>query len=89
MHNIKVFMGLNIFRKGKPTDKPAGESGEGKEEPVIIHDMKGDILDANEKAVKLFGYSKDELTKLNVREIVGPESFSAAIIAFKDLIEKG
>jgi len=30
-------------------------------DPIIIHDMDMNVIDANDKAVKEFGYSKEEL----------------------------
>lgn len=38
-------------------------------EGIILHDLNGDILDANSVATRLFGCNRDELTTLNLRDI--------------------
>lgn len=41
-------------------------------EAILIHDT-GKIIDANQAAVKLFGYSKEELLKMKAHELSPPE----------------
>jgi len=36
---------------------------------IFVHDMQGNILDANKTALKKFGYSLDEMRKLSVRDL--------------------
>ena len=40
---------------------------------VLLLDQDGAILEANERATESFGYSKDELLKLNLRDLKSPE----------------
>lgn len=37
--------------------------------PIIIHDLELNILNANNSALKLFGYSRDELVGMNVKSL--------------------
>ena len=41
---------------------------------IILHGADGTILDANERACRLLGYSRDELLRLNVADIAAPGS---------------
>ncbi len=41
---------------------------------IIVNDMEGKILYANQKAVTLHGYSKDEFLNLNLQDLIVPES---------------
>jgi len=36
---------------------------------IFIHDFYGNILDVNETAISMFGYSRNELLEMNVRDI--------------------
>jgi len=38
-------------------------------DPIIIHDMDMNVIDANDKAVKEFGYSKEELLEKTIFEL--------------------
>ena len=41
---------------------------------IQIHDLEGRILDINQAACSRLGYSHEELTGMNIRDIDGPES---------------
>ncbi|MCD6474096.1 MAG: PAS domain S-box protein, partial [Thermoplasmata archaeon] len=56
---------------------------EGALDAIFIEDLNGNILDVNKAACKLLGYTKDELIKMNVADIV-PEEVRKR---FKELIE--
>jgi len=55
---------------------------EGALDAIFIEDLNGNILDANKAACKLLGYTKDELTKMNIVDIV-PEEIGKR---FKELV---
>ncbi len=44
---------------------------------LLLMDESGRIVDANESACRLLGYSKDDLLKLNLRELVADEKYTA------------
>ena len=41
---------------------------------IILMNSEFDVIDINDKALALYGYSKEELLKLNVRELRAPET---------------
>ena len=43
---------------------------------LLLMDESGRIVDANESACRLLGYSKDDLLKLNLRELIPDERYS-------------
>ncbi len=45
---------------------------------VYIHDFEGNFIDANNAALKLFGYSKDEIKNLNIKNFLDQNQFSIA-----------
>lgn len=53
------------------------------QDAVIIHDERGQILDVNEKALNLFGYSYGRLLQLKVADVLGPEFQSNLDFALK------
>src|SRR3954467_13623047 len=46
---------------------------EGIEDSVFVHDMDGNILDANPAASRRLGYTREEFLKLTTRDIDDPE----------------
>jgi diguanylate cyclase (GGDEF)-like protein/PAS domain S-box-containing protein len=46
---------------------------EGFDDAVFVHDLDGRILDANPASTRLLGYSREEFTRLNTRDIDDPE----------------
>jgi PAS domain S-box-containing protein len=56
---------------------------------LLLMDEKGRIIDANESACRLLGYSKDGLLELNLRELIPDESYSAFRADLERSIEEG
>lgn len=56
---------------------------------VFITDDKGNYVEVNEAASILTGYSKEELLKMNILEIVSPEDHKKALLHFKTVLETG
>jgi len=83
-------MALGFLKKGKDAGEGSKEGGKaGRQEAVIIHDLRGDIIDADSSAVSMIGYSPEELRKMNVKDFVNPGDFSKVILILKELIQKG
>ena len=57
---------------------------EGAIDAIFIEDLDGNILAVNEAACRLLGYTKEELTRMNVRDII-PEEIESR---FDELIEE-
>jgi len=56
---------------------------------IFIHQMDGVILDVNNKALELFGYSKSEMLSLNVHDLHPPESQASSDQAFESIARDG
>jgi len=50
---------------------------------IFIHDLEGRIIDINEKAMELFGYGKDEMLRLSIRDLHPPEAQKASFEQFE------
>ncbi|MDZ7832459.1 MAG: PAS domain S-box protein [Desulfobacterales bacterium] len=56
---------------------------------IFIHQTDGVILDVNNKALELFGYSKSEMLGLNVQDLHSSESQASSDAAFESLFSEG
>jgi len=79
-----------------PGDQPAtGSSGlnyhalfEQATDAIMVTDFKGDFQDVNNSMCMMFGYTKEELLRLNVRALLDPEHLKYKPIRF-DLLAQG
>ncbi len=56
---------------------------------VYFHDLKGKFLDANEATLQLLGYSRGELTKLTVYDLLDESQQRAAQNRMAEIVEAG
>ena len=56
---------------------------------MFLRNFDGDIVYVNEAACRMLGYSREELMKMNLRELVAPEYASFIGAQIKELMEKG
>ena len=56
---------------------------------IYINDLKGNILDANEIALKSLGYNREEIPDLSFINLVDKENLFKAIKVTKEIVEKG
>ena len=54
---------------------------------VYSHDLQGNFTSVNRAAMRVFGYSAEEVMRLNIREIVDPEWIEAAVQAIASKID--
>lgn len=58
-------------------------------DPILIHDFKGKILDVNRSSVELTGYNHDELLKMNILDLKPKWKSSFEETGLPKIIEKG
>ena len=56
---------------------------------MVLTDTKGNILEANKRAAQLFGYTKDDFTKMHFSRLHPPEEARRVTAAFRLLRKKG
>jgi PAS domain S-box-containing protein len=56
---------------------------------IFILDSKFNYTDVNQKAIDLFGFSREEFLQLNVRDIIPPEQYQKSDKEFAKLNKKG
>jgi len=56
---------------------------------IFVHDMDGNIVNFNEAAYKLRGYSKEEMAKMNIQDLDSPESAKLVKPRINELIRNG
>jgi PAS domain S-box-containing protein len=56
-------------------------------DPIMITDFTGNFLDTNEYLCQMFGYTKEELMKLNIRDLIDNKQLKERPIRFDHLKE--
>lgn len=56
---------------------------------VYVLDFEGNFIDANSSTLKMFGYTKDEILKLNFLSLLDEEEFPRALNEIKKILEDG
>ncbi len=56
---------------------------------IYVNDLKGNILDANEIALKSLGYNREEIPNISFINLVDKENLFKAIKVTKEIVEKG
>ena len=56
---------------------------------IFIHDMRGNLLDVNKKALELFGYKKSGMLSLRIPDLHPKSEFEASKKAFQTIAKKG
>ena len=56
---------------------------------IIIHNMKGNILDVNNKALKLFGYKNPDMLGLKILDLHPESDLGVSKKAFQSIAKKG
>ncbi|MEB3120495.1 MAG: PAS domain S-box protein [Snowella sp.] len=56
---------------------------------ILIADMEGNLVETNQKAIQLLGYSRNEIVQLKFAEIYSPEEIFVAQAAFQEIITHG
>jgi PAS domain S-box-containing protein len=55
---------------------------------VVLTDADGAIVDANDRAAEAYGYSLDDLRRLNLRDLLAPEARPEAEQRLREVIER-
>ncbi len=58
-------------------------------EAVYIHDLEGRFIDANDAALRLLGYTRDELSALSMSELLDESQARVAVAAVREILETG
>ncbi|HOS98245.1 MAG TPA: PAS domain S-box protein, partial [Deltaproteobacteria bacterium] len=58
-------------------------------ELFFIHDFEGRFLDANDRALDLLGYTRDEIPGINLATVLCPEDFAKATRLLQELHDTG
>ncbi|MBI5605977.1 MAG: PAS domain S-box protein [Deltaproteobacteria bacterium] len=56
---------------------------------ISIHDLNGQILWVNEEPIRILGFNKDEILKMNIRDLLDPERRGAFEDYLSDIRSKG
>jgi len=56
---------------------------------VYVHDFEGRFLDANDAALKLLGYTREELPSLNISSLLGEDQLPTALKALEEIQQAG
>ncbi len=59
------------------------------EDAIILTDLEGNLLEANKKAEKLLGYTKQELLNMRFSQIPPKTALERAVFIFNEMVQKG
>ncbi|MFW9991163.1 MAG: PAS domain S-box protein [Candidatus Odinarchaeota archaeon] len=59
------------------------------QELIYVHDLEGNFLDANDRALDLLGYDRDTILSLSFSNILKEEDIPRAAKSITDILEKG
>ena len=54
-----------------------------------MHDLAGNFLDANDAALSLMGYSREEIPELNLSSLIDADQLPAAVSAIEEIVKTG
>jgi PAS domain S-box-containing protein len=74
-HRTQLEMSQQELRASEEKYRELFESAH---DAIWLHDQEGNIITANKAAEKLTGYSKEELTAMNIRDFLSDKSFKVA-----------
>jgi PAS domain S-box-containing protein len=58
-------------------------------DPIFLHDIQGNIQDVNQKALDLFGYSREEMCDLKIPDLHPPSALGKSKAAFEAVSASG
>ncbi|MGD9077876.1 MAG: PAS domain S-box protein [Desulfobacterales bacterium] len=56
---------------------------------IYVHDLAGNFLDANDVALSLIGYSREEIPELNLSSLIDEDQLSVALSAIEEIKKTG
>lgn len=56
---------------------------------ILVQDLRGNIVDVNEKALSQFGYTREEMLAIDVNELHSPELRGRAVSLLDKVVEEG
>ena len=56
---------------------------------VYIHDLEGNFLDANDAALRLLGYTRDEIRELSFADLLDVSQLPTALAVLQEIMESG
>ena len=56
---------------------------------IYMHDLSGNFLDANDAALNLMGYSREEIPELNLSALIDADQLPAAVSAIEENVKTG
>ncbi|MBD2425179.1 PAS domain S-box protein [Phormidium sp. FACHB-1136] len=62
---------------------------DGASDAILMADQGGDLLDANQRALALLGYDREELLGMHISQIHPPETLADAMAHFTNLLGQG
>jgi PAS domain S-box-containing protein len=62
---------------------------QGSKDAIFVHDLDGNIFDANEQVSALFGYSAEETLSLRISDLHPPKALPASRRAFEEIARDG
>jgi PAS domain S-box-containing protein len=56
---------------------------------IYIHDLEGNFLDANDAALRLLGYNREDISTLNISSLISIDQLSVAYSIIEEVVKNG
>ena len=73
----------------KESEEKYGNLFHNSNDGIFMHNLDGNIIDVNQKALDMFGYSKAEIMRCSVADLHPPEAIGASKYAFDRISRDG
>jgi len=84
---VKLATYIEDITEKKESEEKFSTLFENSNDAIFIHDLEGNILDANRKSLDIFGYSKQDLLLLNIRDLHPTSVRKKSESAFKRILK--
>lgn len=73
----------------KESEEKYSELFHNSNDAIFIHDPEGNIVDVNQKTLNIFGYSRDEILNLKIKDLHPQDALEQSRMAFEKVTTKG
>ncbi|HIJ89498.1 MAG: PAS domain S-box protein [Desulfobulbaceae bacterium] len=70
---LTIFRDVTLLKRAEEEIRLKAQLIDAANDTIILHDLEGNIIEANEVAYRLRGYGKDEFLTLNIKDLDAPE----------------
>jgi len=87
--SISVIRDITRRKQAEEELKLRAQILDGATDSIFVHDSEGNFIYVNEAACRAHGYSREELMKMKLQQVIAPDRVSRLESDFQEMLEKG